>query len=169
MQKFAAALFTILMTQGFFGPAQQRALALPDYKKEFFNLYVDKNATDPNAKAFAEAANSKTGKCYVCHVNVKTLDEKKLKSKSVRNNYGKAITQFISKDEFKEMKKADKEKAMAALREAIEKTGALKADPSDSGSPTFDELIASGKMPGNGKPDPEDLEKAKAARDAKAQ
>ena len=62
-----------------------------------------------------------------------------------------------------------KAKAMAALREAIEKTGALKADPSDSGSPTFDELIASGKMPGNGKPDPEDLEKAKAARDAKAQ
>ena len=168
MQKFAAALFTILMTQGFYGLEQQRAFALPDYKKEFFNLYVDKSATDPNAKAFAEAANSKAGKCYVCHVNVKTLDEKKLKSKSVRNNYGKAITEFIYKDDFKEMKKADKEKAMTALREAIEKTGALKADPSDSGSPTFDELIASGKLPGNGKPDPDDLEKAKAARDAKA-
>ena len=64
------------MTQGFYGLEQQRAFALPDYKKEFFNLYVDKNATDPNAKAFAEAANSKAGKCYICHVNVKTLDEK---------------------------------------------------------------------------------------------
>lgn len=167
MQKYAAALFTILMTQGFYGLEQQCAFALPDYKKEFFNLYVDKSATAPNAKAFAEAANSKAGKCYVCHVNVKTLDEKKLKSKSVRNNYGKAVTEFISKDEFKEMKKADKEKGMTALREAIEETGALKADPSDPGSPSFYELIASGKLPGNEKPDPDDLEKAKAARDAK--
>ena len=169
MKKFAAALLCLLMTHGLFSPQQQRAFALPDYKKVFFNLYVDKSATEAQAKAFAEAADSKTGKCYVCHVNVKTLDEKKLKSKSVRNNYGKAITQFITKDEFKKMKKADKEKAMSALREAIEKAGALKSDPSDSGSPTFDELIASGKLPSNGEPDAEDLENAKAARDAKAQ
>ena len=65
------------------------------------------------------------------------------------------------------VKKEDKEKAMAALREAIEKTGDLKADPSDPDSPTFGELIESGKLPGDGKPDPEDLEKAKAARDSK--
>ena len=168
MKKSAAAILCLLMTHCLFSPQQQRAFALPDYKKVFFSLYVDKSASEPNAKAFAEVADSKTGKCYVCHVNVKTLDEKKLKSKSVRNNYGKAITQFITKDDFKEMKKADKEKAMAALREAIEKTGALKTDPGDSGSPTFNELIASGKLPGNGKPDAEDLENAKAARDAKA-
>ena len=130
-------------------------------------FHVDKTATEENAKAFAEAANSKTGKCYVCHVNVKTLDEKGLKSKSVRNNYGKAITQFISKDDFKEMKKADKEKALATLQDAIKKAGALKSDANDPNAPTFDALIASGKLPGNGKPDPEDLEKAKAVRDAK--
>ena len=167
MKKIVAAFLTILITQGFFSPKQQQAIALPDYKKEFFNLYVDKTATEEHAKAFAEAANSKTGKCYVCHVNVKTLDEKGLKSKSVRNNYGKAITQFISKDDFKEMKKADKEKALATLQDAIKKAGALKSDANDPNAPTFDALIASGKLPGNGKPDPEDLEKAKAVRDAK--
>ncbi len=166
MKNFAVAFLTILITYGFFNP-QQQAFALPDYKKEFFNLYVDKGATEANAKAFAEVANSKAGKCYVCHVNVKTLDEKGLKSKSVRNNYGKGMTQFISKDDFKKMKKADKEQALATLREAIKKTGALKADPSDPSSPTFDELIVSGKLPGNNKPDAEDLEKAKAVRDSK--
>ena len=65
------------------------------------------------------------------------------------------------------MKKADKEKAMAALGEAIKKAGEIKSDASDPDSPTFADLIASGELPGDDKPDPEDLEKARAARDAK--
>ncbi|MDG2207229.1 MAG: hypothetical protein P8K78_04940 [Pirellulales bacterium] len=167
MTKYATAILTLLIATTLVFSAKRTAFALPDYKKEFFNIYVDKTATEANAKAFAEAANAKTGKCFVCHVNVKKLDEPGLKSKSVRNNYGKAITQFIDKDSFKAMKKEDKEKAMAALREAIEKAGGLKVDPNDPDSPTFAELIESGKLPGDGKPDPDDLEKAKAARDSK--
>lgn len=167
MTKYATATLTLLIATTLVFLAKRTALALPDYKKVFFNIYVDKSATDANAKAFAEAANAKTGKCFVCHVNVKKLDEKGLKSKSVRNNYGKAITQFIDKDSLKAMKKEDKEKAMAALQGAIEKTGGLKSDPNNPDSPTFVELIESGKLPGDGKPDPDDLEKAKAARDSK--
>ena len=167
MTKYATATLTLLIATTLVFSAKRMALALPDYKKVFFNIYVDKTATDANAKALAEAANAKTGKCFVCHVNVKKLDEKGLKSKSVRNNYGKAITQFIDKDSLKAMKKEDKEKAMAALQGAIEKTGGLKSDPNNPDSPTFVELIESGKLPGDGKPDPDDLEKAKAARDSK--
>lgn len=167
MKKFGTALLTIVIAHGFFSSGQQQAVALPDYKKEFFKLYVDKGATEAHAQAFAEAANAKTGKCFVCHVNVKGLDEKGLKSKSVRNNYGKTISQLIAKDDFKEMKKADKEKAMATLRDTILKAGGMKSDANDPNAPTFEELIFSGKLPGNGKPDAEDLEKAKAARDSK--
>ncbi len=167
MTKYATAILTLLIATVFVFSSKRTALALPDYKKVFFNIYVDKTATDANAKAFAAAANAKTGRCFVCHVNVKKLGEQGLKSKSVRNNYGKAITQFIDKDSVKAMKKEDKEKAMAALQEAIEKTGDLKSDPNNPDSPTFVELIQSGKLPGDGKPDPEDLEKAKAARDSK--
>jgi|GEM_PF-1653242 hypothetical protein len=167
MKKYGTALLTIVIAHGFFSSGQQQAVALPDYKKEFFNLYVDKGATEAHAQAFAEAANAKTGKCFVCHVNVKELDEKGLKKKSVRNNYGKAISQLIAKDNFKEMKKVDKEKAMATLRDAIKKAGETKSDAHAPDAPTFEELIGSGKLPGNGKPDAEDLEKAKAARDSK--
>ena len=167
MTKYAPALLMITIASTFLFAGKRQASAVPDYKKGFFNLYVDKEATEAHKKAFAEAANAKTGKCFVCHVNVKTLEEKGLKSKSVRNNYGKALTQFIDKDSFKEMKKADKEKAMASLNEALEKAGKLKADPNDPDSPTFAEIIDSGELPGDGKPDAEDLEKAKAARDSK--
>ena len=167
MKRYAPHMLTIALTLSFCGGGLRQATALPDYKKEFFNLYVDKEATNAQKQAFAEAANAKTGKCFVCHVNVKKLEEQGLKSKSVRNNYGKAITQFLDKDAFKEMKKADKEQALTTLREAIQKAGKEKADPQDPTSPTFDELIVAGKLPGNGKPDAEDLEKAKAARDSK--
>ena len=70
-------------------------------------------------------------------------------------------------DKLEAFEKADKEKALATLQDAIKKAGALKSDANDPNAPTFDALIASGKLPGNGKPDPEDLEKAKAVRDAK--
>ena len=56
---------------------------------------------------------------------------------------------------------------MATLRDAIKKAGETKSDTHAPDAPTFEELISSGKLPGNGKADAEDLEKAKAVRDSK--
>ncbi len=145
----------------------QKAIAISAFKKEFFNMYVKKDSSEPKEKEFAEAANAKTGKCYICHINVKDLDEKGLKKKSVKNNYGKAISEFITKDAFDKLKKEDKERAYALVRQALMQVGAFKSNPMSTVSPTFDELISDGKLPGNGKPDPDDLKKAIKDRDSK--
>ena len=145
----------------------QDAMAISAFKKEFFKMHVDKESTDPKKQEFAKVANAKTGKCYICHVNVKNISENGLKKKSVRNNYGKAISQFITKDSFDRMKKEDKEKAYALIRSAIMQAGTFKSNPLSTISPTFDELIADGKLPGNGKPDPDDLKQAIKDRDSK--
>jgi len=142
-------------------------MAISAFKKEFFNMYVDKDSADPKKQEFAKVANAKTGKCYVCHVNVKNLEEKGLKKKSVKNNYGKIISGFITKDYYDKIKKKDKERASALIRTAITQAGLFKSNPLSTISPTFDELIADGKLPGNNTPDPKDLKKAIEDRDSK--
>lgn len=151
--------YIILLLAVLFG-FQQEAMAISAFKKEFFKMHVDKDSKDPKKQEFAKAANAKTGKCYICHVNVKNLDEQGLKKKSVRNNYGKAISEFVTKDSYDKAKKKDKEKAAALIRAAIMQAGMLKSNPLSTISPTFEELIANGKLPGNDKPDPDDLKKA---------
>ena len=146
---------------------QKEAMAISAFKKEFFKMHVDKDSTDPKKQEFAKAANAKTGKCYICHVNVKNLDEKGLKKKSVRNNYGKAISKFVTKDSYDKAKKEDKEKASALIIAAIMQAGLFKSNPLSTISPTFDELISDSKLPGNGRPDADDLKKAIKDRDSK--
>ena len=64
----------------------QPAHAIDAFKKEFVNKYVKKESSDPNEKAFAEAATK--ANCNVCHVG---------KNKKERNEYGKALDELLDK------------------------------------------------------------------------
>jgi len=136
----------------------QQAAAIAPFKKVFFDVYVKPDSSNPAEKAFAEAAESKaTGECWLCHAKWKGAD------KHVRNNYGKALSALLDKKNFSsERREAEPEKCDQEIRDALEKTAKVKSDPNDPNSPTFGDLIKSGKLPGNGVPDADDLAKAKA-------
>jgi len=138
----------------FVGSIQARS----QYKKAFYKKYVDDNAD------YKEVADDKTlGRCWLCHVDMKKQDPpvEGLK-KQVRNNYGVALSKFLDV----------KEKDKAKIAEALEKAGQEKSDPNDEESPTFAELIADGKLPGDNVPNADDVKaalKKKAEKEAKKQ
>lgn len=108
---------------------QGTTLARPPYKTVFDAMYVEKGSAEFKAAA-GEA------KCDSCHV--------KGKDKKQRNDYGKALSEFLNKgvaDKMKENPDEAKKEIMAAL----EKAEAKKAD----GGQTFGELIKAGKLPGS--------------------
>lgn len=106
------------------------AAAFPDFQKQFFATYTGGSDED-----FTKLA--KSAKCFICHQG---------KKKKNRNVYGEALHEHLGKKDRK-----DVEKILAAL----ETVAAQKSDAEDENSPTFGELIASGKLPAG------DLEAAK--------
>ena len=142
------------------------AFAIGTFKDGFYARYVKEDSGNAKEQTLAEAATASTGKCYICHVNMTKLGEKGL-GKKVRNNYGKALSAFLEKDNFSsERREAQPDKVAAEVQAALEKVEAMKSDPANASSPTFLELIQSGKLPGDGKPDAADVKRAIAERDA---
>ena len=118
----------------------QSAWAIPPFWKEFQGNYVKPDAKDDQAKEFAKVALA--SKCNVCHVK----DAKKTE----RNPYGTALDELLDKDNFKkERLDQEADKATAEILEAFEKVAAQKAVADDEKSPTFGQLIAAGKLPGD--------------------
>jgi hypothetical protein len=106
------------------GAGSKSAFALPDVSKRFLEVYKD------NADVIAA---SKEAKCNVCHFG---------KSKKNRNDYGKALSKYINKDEVK------KKKAEGGVEEYID-DGLKKAEADKStGGGTFGDLLKAGKLPG---------------------
>lgn len=101
--------------------------AMPPFKKAFDAKYVKPDSADAAEKAFAEAA--KKVNCNVCHAGT---------NKKMRNDYGKAVGEFVKKTE----------KDPAKITEGLEAAAKVKVKPDDPGSKTFGELIAEGKLPG---------------------
>lgn len=116
----AIVLFLGLLSAAFSDQAGARA----PYLKEF----TEKYGSDEEYGALI-----KETKCYICHIGSK--DKKK------RNDYGKALSKVIMKNE--------KEKAKIA-----EALGKVEKEKSPDGK-TFGELIKEGKLPG-GEPQKED-------------
>ena len=147
-----------LLTGLLVGMCVAPAAAIAPFKKVFFDVYVKPDSAEPNEKAFAAVAESKaTGECWVCHAKWKGAD------KHVRNSYGKALSSLLDKKNFSsERREAEPDKCDKEIRDALEKIAGMKSNPDDASSPTFGELIKSGKLPSDGKPDAGDLEKAKA-------
>jgi len=112
------------------GLSLNTAYAIKPFKDEFDAKYVK----DSSNAEFAEAV--KKANCNVCHgKNAEGKDDKK-----VRNAYGKALDKLLDKKEDAK----NKEKIQAAL-ETVAKE---KSNPDDANSPTFGDLIKSGKLPG---------------------
>ena len=96
------------------------AQAVPPFKKEFDGMYMKEGS------AMFTALNGKSN-CNVCHQGKK--------SKKNRNDYGMAISKIIKKTE----------KDPAKIQAALETVAKQKSGGEDS--PTFGELIETGKLP----------------------
>jgi hypothetical protein len=101
------------------------AFAIPAFLKEYMAKYVDPSGDDEFI------ATAKKVKCNICHEG----DDKKK-----RNAYGEALDPLLDK-------KADA-KAPDKIQAALDKVGAMKSDPKNDGSPTWDELFKGHKLPG---------------------
>ncbi len=104
-------------------PAQAR----PPYKKEFDAKYAKADGTEIEK---ALAAKAEKAKCNICH---------KGKSKKDRNAYGEALSQFLKKEDEKDLEK---------IRASLDKVSEMKSKKDDDKSPTFGELIKNGDLPG---------------------
>ncbi len=96
------------------------AFAIPPFGKEFDALYVKPGS--------ALEAKVKEAKCNVCHVGPKKQD---------RNAYGMALSELLDKK--------DDAKNPEKIKAALETVAKMKSGGADS--PTFGELIESGKLP----------------------
>ena len=108
--------------------AVQSASALPPFNKEWTGKYVEGNG---NPK-FVEAVG--TAKCNVCHVGT---------SKKDRNDYGMAVSKFLTKAKYNEIKD-DEAAAKKYILEGLEKAAAEK----NGGGKSYGEMIKSGELPG---------------------
>ena len=103
----------------------QSALAVLQFQKEFVNLYVGED------KESDWATEVKAAKCFVCHQG---------KKKKNHNPYGQHFEPLLDKK--KDAKNPEK------IIEALKKVADMHSVEGDDKSPTFGELIKSGKLPG---------------------
>jgi hypothetical protein len=108
------------------------AMALPPFDKEWKGKYLEGNTNDTFVKAAAAA------KCNVCHDSAS-------KSKKDKNEYGKAIGKYLTKDEFNKIK-ADAEAARKFIMEGFAKAEAEKS----ADGKTYGERIQAGTLPSGG-------------------
>ncbi len=136
-----------------FGVQAHSAHAIMTFWKEFEERYVKPDSEDPAEQAFAKLASAKnkeTGKCNVCHI--------KGKSKKYHNTYGKALAEFLDKDDFKtKRRKEEPEAVKKEIQEAFDKAAKMHSDPDNKESPLFGKLMEEGKLPGLVRP--KDLKK----------
>lgn len=108
--------------------ATSSAFATPVFKKAFDEQYGKNEAIK---KASEEA------KCNVCHFG---------NSKKNKNDYGKALSELLKKDNYKEDRvKAEPEAVKKELDEAFKKVEAAKS----KGGDTFGDRLKAGKLPGS--------------------
>ncbi len=128
MQKLCMNVVVVVILANILAsPAQ----AIPPFKKQFDAMYVEGN------KDTAFVATVKKAKCFVCHDRKK--DDEGKASKKNRNAYGEELSKLLDK-------KADK-KNVEKIKKALLQVAAIHSNPKDDKSPTFGELIKSGKLP----------------------
>jgi hypothetical protein len=124
------AVLTLLAGVFVLGLSLDAARAIAPFKKEFDEKYV-KDSKDQQFVAAVKKAN-----CLVCHAkNAEGKEDKK-----IRNAYGKALDALLDK-------KTDA-KDVAKIQAALDTVANEKSNPDDASSPTFGDLIKSGKLPG---------------------
>ncbi len=128
MKKSFVLVFLGLVAAVIIGrPAQ----AVPLFKKKFDEKYV-KDSSDQKFKDAAKEAN-----CGICH---------DAKDKKLRNDYGKALSELLKKDQFKAAReKAQPDVVKKEIFDAFEKVESKKSEKGK----TFGELIKAGELPGS--------------------
>ncbi|TWU50878.1 hypothetical protein Poly51_41710 [Rubripirellula tenax] len=107
------------------------AMAISEFGKQWKNEYLGDEADEDFKK------NGRKAGCYVCHV--KGEDKKK-----VRNEYGKALHEFLKAEDFpKEYIKDNPEEAKAKILEGFKKAGEKKSSDGKS----FAEKIEANELP----------------------
>ncbi len=133
MKKLGLMLFTSVMAIAtVLGLTVGTANSRPQYAKAFVAKFVKKDSTDPNEKAFAEAASN--AKCLVCHEG---------DSKKNRNAFGKDFLKTLQAgdDTAKNVKDTKK------IDEALDAVMKVHVDAKDPKSPTYGDLVKEGKLP----------------------
>jgi len=108
--------------------AARPALALRQFRDEFYVLYLDEESTAEEDVAYVELVRG--ARCNLCHVG---------RNRKMRNVYGEALSELLDHD-------TDKEN-VEKIQEAIRAVAELKSNPDDPESPTFGELIEQRKLP----------------------
>lgn len=120
-----------------------RVQAQPAFKKEFDNKYLgDKNEDTPLYKAWEGKST-----CNTCHIG--GADDR-----VNRNDYGKALSKLIKKEDaeklsFKNRMKDPEtaKKIEKKIRDALDTVEKQPSDAKDKSSPTYGDLIKTGKLP----------------------
>lgn len=129
MKKFALILaLGMFVAATFAGPAS----ALPPFNKSWTGKYVEGNTNASFVKAAGEA------KCNVCHDSAS-------KSKKDKNEYGKALSKYLTKDGYNQIK-SDAEAAEKLIMESFAK---VEADKTADGK-TYGERMKAGSLPSGG-------------------
>jgi hypothetical protein len=123
MRKVALAVLAATVVGGSARPA----FALLQFYKVFDEVYLAKNEN----KEYVELVRSKEAQCLVCHQG---------RNRKNRNAYGAQLDELL--DKRKDIRDIPK------IKEALAKVGEMHSDPEDEKSPTFDELIQQGELPG---------------------
>ncbi len=124
MKKLGLLLLLALAAVAITAISVEHATALPAFKTQFAATYAKSKV----------AADAKAAKCNLCHI-----DKKK---KTERNEYGKALSKFVTKADYKKLK-ADKPALKTKIEKAFEEAGKMKS----SSGETFAERIKAGKLP----------------------
>ncbi|MEM9364761.1 MAG: hypothetical protein AAGD07_02120 [Planctomycetota bacterium] len=108
------------------------ALATSEFNKQWRDAYLSGDDVDPEFVRTARKAG-----CYVCHV--KGEDKKE-----VRNEYGKAIHEFLKAKDFpRDYVKANPEEAKKKIHEGYKKAGEKKSEDGQ----TFSAKIKAKQLP----------------------
>ena len=128
-QGHAFSFFCLALTAaGMVGLAAAPAAAVPAFREQFRAKYLKPDSTNPKDTALRDAFDG--AGCNLCHMG---------EDRTKRNAYGRALATLLSR----KTDAHNKEKIQAAL----EKVAAMKSRPEDPRSPSFGEIIASGKLP----------------------
>jgi hypothetical protein len=118
----------------------RRAAAFPPFLKEFGEKYMQKES--PLYKAYEGKAT-----CNVCHVGGTT-------DRHHRNAYGQALDKELNKSDADALGFAERRRnplaakaAQEKVRQALNRVEGLPSDPMRQSSPSFGELIRTGRLP----------------------
>jgi len=130
MKKLALCLVAVVAATSYYATPAYAVKAFADAFAEKYNL---EEPTTDSQKELAAAV--KEAKCNLCHGG---------KSKKIRNEYGLALGELLSKDDYgTKRRKEEPEKVQEELFAALDKVAKEK---SKSGE-TFGEKIEAGKLP----------------------